>query len=232
MLLAAAVLSAAAPMPAAPARQRVAAADIVAAARARVDAQLGADAAGAGISVIGTPEDILVAPGKLALKAHALSGRWPRARAGVPVDVSVDGRVVRSATVWFALSVHRQELAYAQDAAVGTASEQLKLTPQDEDVAAASGQLVLDAKELQGLRLRHPAQAGAPVLRTDFEAVPAVDRKQRVVVLAAYGVIRLQTHGVAARQGGTGEVIPVLVDGAETPVSARVTDKGVVEVVQ
>lgn len=216
----------------APAFQSVEAARIVAAARAQIDTQLAGDRAAATVTVVGAPEDVRVAPGKVALKVHALTGRWPRARVGVPVDVSVNDRVVRSATVWFALNVHRFVLTYAADAAIGTSAASLKLVPHDVDVASVQGELPQAPHDVDGMRLRRPVLAGAVVVREDFEPVPDVDRQQRVQVLVALGAIHLQARGTSNGKGDAGDIVPVMVDGAEAPVHARITDKGVVEVVQ
>lgn len=214
------------------ARRHVASSEVVAAARSELDTQLGSDSAHASVSVIGSPEDIDVAGEAVSLKAHRLTGRWPRARVGVAVDVHVDGRIVRTATVWFALEVRHAVLAYAQDAATGAPAGQLHWANRELDIAAAEGESVSDPAQLQGMRLRRPVLAGAPAMLGDFERVPDVDRQQRVEVIATVGAVRLQTHGVANRQGAPGDVIPVMVDGAEAPVAARVIDKGAVEVVQ
>lgn len=215
----------------APMLQTIASARMVDAARAELDACLGDDKAVAQVDVVGKPEDVQVLSGALAIKARKPEGRWPRARVGMPVDISVNGQLVRSATVWFAVSVHRDVPGYAADAALGTAAASLKFSPHDVDVAAMQGQLVTDPHQLDDMRLRHPVLAGSPVLLEDFERIPDVDRQQRVDVSAKYGVITLQTKGTAIGRGNAGDIVLVLVDGAEAPVHARITDKGVVQVV-
>jgi flagella basal body P-ring formation protein FlgA len=215
-----------------PASQTVSAGRIVAAARAQLDQRLGSERDAAQIAVVGQPEDVVAPLGAVALKAHALSGRWPRARVGVPVDVSVNGRIMRSATVWFALTVHEHSLSYGTDVPLGASAGSIKWISQEVDVADMQGQLVKDPHDIEGMRLRHPVLAGAVVVREDFEQTPDVDRQQRVEVRLAIGAIHMQTKGTAEAKGDTGDVIPVLVDAAEAPVRARITDKGVVEVVQ
>jgi flagella basal body P-ring formation protein FlgA len=217
---------------ASPQLQTVASARVVDAARSELDACLGDDKAVAQVSVIGKPDDLLVLPGQVSIHARQPQGRWPRARVGMPVDVSVNGEVVRSATVWFAVSVHHDVPGYAADAAIATAAASLKFAPHDEDVAALQGQIVADPKQLDGMRLRHAVVAGSPVLLEDFEHVPDVDRQQRVDVMASHGVVKLQTKGTSIGRGNAGDTVLVLVDGAETPVHAQVTDKGVVQVVE
>lgn len=217
---------------AAPAHPHVAAARIVAAARAQIDARLGADRAKAQVTVVGVPEDVAVPPGNVRLDASPLTGRWPRARVGVPVSIAVNGRVVRSATVWFALSVHRNALAYAADATAGTPAAAVTLAPRDTDVAQVAGQLVGDPGQLAGMRLRHTVLAGSTATLDDFERIPDVDRQQRVRVLVSAGTVRLQTMGTALGQGDVGRMLSVQVDGAQSPVRAQVTGKGVVSVTQ
>jgi flagella basal body P-ring formation protein FlgA len=216
---------------ASPMLQTVASARIVDIARSELDVCLGDDKASAQVQIVGKPEDVQILSGALAIKARKPEGRWPRARVGMPVDISVNGEVVRSATVWFAVSIHHDVPGYAADAAMGTASSALKFTPHDADVAALQGASVTDPHQLDGMRLRHAVLAGSPVLLEDFEHVPDVDRQQRVDVLASYGVIKLQTKGTAIGRGNAGDTVLVLVDGAEEPVHARITDKGVVQVV-
>ena len=218
--------------PAAPVRQRVAAARIVAAARARIDARLDADGAKASVTVVGVPEDVELPLGSIQLDAGALTGRWPRARVGVPVNISINGRVVRSATVWFAVSVHRDALAYAADAAEGTSAAALSLVTRDTDVAQVAGKLVGSPAQLAGLRLRHPVLADSVATMGDFERIPDVDRQQRVRVMVAAGTVRLQAMGTALGSGDVGGVLSVKVDGAQSPVRALVMGKGVVSVAQ
>ncbi|MHB1059441.1 MAG: flagellar basal body P-ring formation chaperone FlgA [Rhodanobacter sp.] len=213
-------------------QQRVAAAHIVAAARARLDARLGSEAVAAKVSVVGVPVDVSVPAGAVSLAVRPLTGRWPRTRIGVPVDVMVDGQVARSATVWFALELQRQVLGYAADAPMGTAAGSLKLVPCDVNFAAARGKPVQDSQQLDGMRLRHAVLAGSMARIEDFERVPDVDRQQRVHVELALGAIHMQARGTAIAPGNAGDVVAVLVDDAESPVRARVVDKGEVEVVR
>jgi len=215
-----------------PTLQRVASARVVEEARAQLMTRLGGDANVAQVSLVGTPEDVMVLPGKLTLTARPPTGRWPRSRISVPVDIAVNGQIVRSATVWFALSLHHDVLNYVADTPLGTVASSLKFVPHDQDVAVVQGGLVTDASQLNGMRLRHPVSAGSAVVREDFEPIPDVDRRERVEVDAAFGSIHMQTKGTAIGPGNAGDTVSVLVDGGETPVDARITNKGVVEVVK
>lgn len=183
-------------------------------------------------ALIGGPEDVRVPAGPVSIKVRPMGGRWPRSRVGVPVDLLVGGRVLRSATVWFSVSVRRKTLAYGEDASNGVMAQAIRMENQDLDVAPLQEAPVESPVALDGMRLRKPVRKDAAVLLSDFEKVPDVDRQETVRVLASYGAIRLSAHGTANAMGYLGDVVPVLIDGADAPVRARVADKGVVEVVQ
>ncbi|WP_284320500.1 flagellar basal body P-ring formation chaperone FlgA [Dyella acidisoli] len=214
-----------------PSLQTVPAVRIVDAAQTEIDACLGNDKTSAQVTVVGKPEDVQVLAGVLALKARKPEGRWPRARVGVPVDVVVNGQVMRSTTVWFAISVQHEVPTYAADAPIGAVAAGMKFVPHDADIAGLQGDIVNDPHQLDGMRLRHAVLASSPVVLEDFERIPDVDRQQRVSVLASYGVIKLQAKGTAIGRGNVGDTVLVQVDGAEAPVHARVTSQGVLQVV-
>lgn len=213
-------------------RQTLAPERVVSAARGALDNKLGSDRESAMVTVIGQPERIVLPAGRLAVEAGAITGPWPRSRVGVPVSVSLNGHVVRAATVWFAIGLHREVLGYAADASRGLSGEKLVTAPTDVDVAAVHGTLMKDAADLRGKRLRRSVVEGAPVIEEDFEMIPDVDRQQRIEVRVAYHGIRLMTHGMSTRMGYAGDVVPVQVDGAAELVRARVIGKGEVQVVE
>lgn len=213
-------------------RQTLAPAQVIGAARVALDSKLGGDRSDAAVTVIGQPGDIVLPAGQVAVKAGTISGPWPRSRVGVPVSVYLNGHVVRAATVWFAIGLHRDVLCYATDASSGASGDKLTTASTEVDVAMVHGTLVKDATDLRGKRLRRSVVEGAPVVEEDFEAIPEVDRQQRIEVRVAYHGIRLMTHGLSTRMGYAGDIVPVQVDGAVALVRARVIGKGEVQVVE
>jgi len=191
-------------------------------------------AAGTGVAVtvrvLGTPLDATVPLGSVRLQTHPVVGRWPRARVAVPVMVLVNDKPVRSETVWFAVSALRSAWVYAQAAPAGTAMSQLKVHKATVDIAKANGQPIDALAAVTGDRLKRGVQAGWPLLEGDFEPVPDVDKQSQVVVHVRYGSIRMETLGRALGTGEIGDVVPVLVEGAASPVSAKVAGKGVVDI--
>lgn len=212
---------------AAPLSQTIPTARLVEAARASLPA------AGEGtitMRAMGTPPDAVVPAGTLRLQTRPLVGRWPRARVAVPVEVLVNGKPVRTETVWFAIEAMQSVWVYDRDAHAGSPADKLKVHKAIVDVAEADGRPVSSLSALANDRLKRGVHAGWPLLEGDFEAIPDVDKQSRVIVHVRYGPIRMETMAMALGAGDVGDVVPVLVEGAASPVQAKVTGKGVVDI--
>lgn len=210
-----------------PRPQTVTAARLVEAARASLPA--------AGDSTItrralAAPPDAIVPAGTLRLQTRPLAGRWPRARVAVPVGVFVNGKPVRTETVWFAVKALQSVWVYDQDTPAGSPADKLKMHKATVDVAEADGRPVGSLLALANDRLKRGVHAGWPLLEGDFEAIPDVDKQSRVIVHVRYGPIRIETMAMALGAGDVGDVVPVLVEGAASPVQAKVAGKGEVDI--
>lgn len=212
---------------AAPPTQTVTTTRLVEAARASLPA-----AGGSTITtrVMGTPPDATVPAGTLRLQTPSVVGRWPRARVAVPVEVFVNSKPVRTETVWFAVQALRSVWVYDQDTPAGSVADKLKVHKATVDVAEADGTPVDGLASLANDRLKRGVHAGWPLLEGDFEAIPDVDKQSRVIVHVRYGPIRMETMAKALGAGDVGDVVQVLVEGAASPVLAKVTGKGVVDI--
>lgn len=182
------------------------------------------------LSVVGEPHDAVVPAGVVRVIAGQQAGRWPRARVAMPVQLQVNGRTVRTAVVWFAVHAQHSAWVYAVDGTPGTLAKNVDARQGSIDLAASEDTPVQSLDQLAGSRLKHRVQAGAPVMLSDFEVVPDVDRQQSVTVVVDSGAVRLQTRGTALTAGNTGQAVQVLARGADAPVMAEVMAKGVVHV--
>lgn len=205
---------------------------VVAAAQAAVHARMGGAQDGAQLSLTGRPHALHLPKGERRYVARNVEGQWPRRRFTVAVDVFVEGHLARSVPVAFALSEEGSVLVYQAELHAHASVEGTALTPGHGDIAKLHGAALTDAAQVAGMRLRHGVRAGDAAVLEDFEAVPDVDSRQRVRVLASYGAIHLESGGLALRSGNKGDQVTVQVDGGDRPVLAIVTDKGVAEVVQ
>lgn len=180
--------------------------------------------------VMGAPLDATVPAGALRLHTPSVVGRWPRARVAVPVEILVNDQPVRAETVWFAVKALRSVWVYDQDTPAGEMAARLKVHKVAVDVAAANGTPVDELASLANDRLKRGVHAGWPLLEGDFEVIPDVDKQSRVIVHVRYGPIRMETMARALGTGDVGDVVSVLVDGAASPVQAKVAGKGVVDI--
>lgn len=228
VLLALSLLASVAPVQAA--EQTVTAARVVEAARTALHALPLEQDTRLEVQVIGKPVDAVVPAGVLQVLAEPPTGQWPRSRVAVRVRLVLAGHVTRTETAWFAVKAIRALTIYAGDTGQGTPAEAVSIRKRDVDAAQLHGHPVQSLVDLKGQRLRHAMLAEAPVLAEDFEPIPAVDAREQVTVLVRYGAVRLQTRGTALSAGDTGQLVAVLATGADSPVQAQVTGKGVVEV--
>lgn len=182
------------------------------------------------LRVIGAPFDATVPGGAVQLQPQPVVGRWPRARVAVSVLIAVDGKVVRTATIWFAVKAMRSAWVYSQDALAGTAFGKLKIKKADIDIAAGTDKPVDALASLADERLKRGVHAGWPLLKEDFEPIPDVDARSQVVVHVRYGPIRIETLAKAMGTGDVGDTVPVLIEGAASPVLATIVGKGAVDI--
>ena len=206
-------------------QQRVPAADIqrdVAATLAQRLREAGSTAEVRGVSGV---SDQSLPAGAFSLEVGSVAGRWPRARAGVPVRLRVDGRAVRTLVAWVDVRDVRTVLTYADDASAHARGDALRLEPRDIDMTCCFGDVVRDASTLATLRVRRAVRAGEPAMVSDFEAMPDVAARQSVEIEVVRGTVRLTTVGTALADGRIGQIIAVRPDGAEQPVRARVSAK-------
>lgn len=183
------------------------------------------------ISVIGHPGVVRVPSGTLSIKAQNVEGRWPRARVAVPVRIRVNGKPAAQVTVWFAVREEAQALVFDQDEPKGTPVDRIHAHDRNVDLARARTAPVVTLNSLHGMRLKRAVLAGMPVVQGDFEVTPLVDTQANVDVKVNYGPIHMNAQGTALASGEAGDVIPVLVNGATSPVRARIEARGVVDVI-
>lgn len=163
--------------------------------------------------------------GRVRLDVGSIAGRWPRARAGVPVRVLVDGRAVRTLTAWVALSDVRSVPTYAEAVSAKSPAETLRLVPGDVDMTCCGDATVVDAGALSGLRVRRAVRPGEPALLSDFEPMPDVAERQSVGIEVTRGTVRITTTGTALGDGRIGQIVSVRPDASSEVVRARVIAK-------
>lgn len=176
------------------------------------------------VAIEGLREQVLPA-GRVRLEVGSIAGRWPRARAGVPVRVLIDGRSVRTLTAWVSLSDVRSVPTYAEAASARSPADGVRLVPGDVDMTCCADAQVVDADALSGLRIRRAVRAGEPALQSDFEPMPDVAERQNVGIEVVRGTVRVTTTGIALGDARIGQIVSVRPDASNEAVKARVVAK-------
>ncbi len=107
--------------------------------------------------------------------------------------------------------------------------DQLKLETYEGPVSR--DRYVVKPSEIEGLLLRRPLQAGAPLMEDMLETPREVNRGEMVDAIVQTGAARLDVQGVAEDDGRKGQIISVKNPRSGRTFHARVEDKGVVVVV-
>ncbi|MFC4161850.1 flagellar basal body P-ring formation chaperone FlgA [Chitinimonas lacunae] len=207
------------------ASQRYAGARLIEAASVSLQRTLEAEGGRVEISPAGAVADLELPPGTVTLTARMTPGSVPRSRLSVWVDLSVDGRFVRSQTVPLRLTlwrpVWRARAALAREALLDCG----QLERVEVDVAALAA-VPFGPDCTAGLRIRHPIAAGETLLASRVEAAPAVRQGQNVVLELASGAVRIEAAAVALADAQLGQPVRVRPSHADEPVQARVVAAG------
>lgn len=167
--------------------------------------------------------------GTVSVEIGEVAGRWPRARATVPVRLRADGRLVRTLSLPVTASDLRTVLVFGADYTARTALDGVQLQLAQVDMVCCSG-ASLAQRPGDAYRLRTDVRAGTPLTDSSIEARPAVQGMQSVQLLIQRGAIQLSTEAVALQDGRVGERIPVRPGYAQEAVVAVVTAPGKVQV--
>lgn len=211
------------------AEQSVPHAVVAEAVRAQLQAQSKALPGDLELSVLGRDEPLVLPAGRHEMQVGAVTGPWPRARVAVPVRHLVEGRAVRSQTMWVAVRWWMEADVYADNLVAGTPVAELGHRRERVDLAPHGSPLPV-AELPAGQRLRRPVRAGQPMVAADFEPMPDVLAGADVQVEVVRGSVRLSTTGRALAEGFVGDVIPVTVDAGRRPVDSLILTSQAVRV--
>lgn len=203
-------------------QQSLPADEIRASVAAVIRERLAAQGSTAQAQIVGRIRAQSLPAGEVDVELGKIAGRWPRARAAVPVRLLVDGRHVRSMTVWIELQDEREVPAYRHAYPAHTPGGDIRIEPAMVDMICCTEAVAVSAERLDGLRTRGPVRAGAPALQPDFEPMPDVRAQSEVAIEVRRGPVRIMTSGIALDDGAIGESIAVRPERSAAAVMSRV----------
>lgn len=184
------------------------------------------------VSVRQSPPDQVIPVGRLELRARPLSEADLLAkRSSSPVEILVDGRLVRTVPVSFDLRAFGPGCVATRSQSAG---EILQLSSLEEREVEWSGRDLLPAEwaRREALRLRRPIQPGAVLTRAHVEPAPVVAQGDWASLHVRQGLVNLESRVEVLQDGRAGERVRVKLKSGRGAISARVTGPGTLEVVQ
>lgn len=164
-------------------------------------------------------------PGRTEIGVDAFAGRWPRKQAGVPVRLTVNGRLVHTMTARVVLKDERSVPTYAESMPARRPASDLRLTTRTVDMLCCEGSNVSAQDEISGLRTRRAVYAGRPVMQADFEPMPEVAARDRVEIGVTRGPVHIATVGIALGDARLGERVEIRPEHSDAVVAAHVVAK-------
>jgi flagella basal body P-ring formation protein FlgA len=183
-------------------------------------------------SVRQSPPDQVIPVGRLELRARPLSEADLLAkRLFLPVEILVDGRLVRSVPVVFDLKTFGPGCVATRSQSAG---EILQLSGLEEREMEWNGRdlLPIEWARREALRLRRPIQPGAVLTRAHVEPAPVVVQGDWATLHVRQGLVDLESRVEVLQDGRAGERVRVKLKSARGAVFARVTGPGTLEAVQ
>ena len=176
------------------------------------------------------PKDVTVPAGRIALDVRALPEKQivPK-QVSAWVDILSDEAPVRTVPVQLEVRVFAPAYVAAADEPAGRALESAAFEVREiEWTGRISAPIAPGAAGL--VRLRRPLYAGQIVARDHVEPAPLVTRGSSATLLAARGLVTLESRVEVLQDGRSGQTVQVRFPDASAAIFARVTGPGIVEV--
>ena len=150
----------------------------------------------------------------------------------VPITVALydEDRLLHRGIVSAYVEVPEQAVIARRSLNRGEILSEGDLTIVMKDRAKLPRDVLTEVGEAVGKRMRRSIREGQPFRKNAIEAVPVIERGDRVMLILEAGALQLQTSGKAQQAGGIGEFIRVLNLDSKREILGRVDGQGRVRV--
>lgn len=179
---------------------------------------------------VDVPADLTVPVGAVDIRASIAAVRSLFEKFPVPVEVRIDGKIVKTFSAAAEVSVFAEVLVAANELAIDK-----KLVPGDATLQKIRLEKPLtsylrDPSILRGVKMIKSVEAGKPLTADSFVATVVVRLGDTVRVEAYSGRIKIIAAGEANANGRIGDRIPVKNKQSGLVLQAEVVDEGVVRI--
>ncbi|NGZ06539.1 MAG: flagellar basal body P-ring formation protein FlgA [Magnetococcales bacterium] len=176
-------------------------------------------------------EELKLPDGKVSWKVTAGQNDWRAGRQTIPVEVSVNGKMVTVIQVTATLKQTSRYLVLKRPLKRGDVVSEADLKWEEGELDRPPVDLVDNPRQLAGQSATRQIPAGRPLQYEAFASPHVVARGERVQVAAIRGSLHIETVGIAKAPGRIGETIQLENPASHRRFDARVTGPGRAEVV-
>lgn len=174
--------------------------------------------------------DVSRAPGEIRTQLTTRSATPFRGRVAITVALYVGDQLVKRAVVSPYVEIADRVVVTRRSLARGHVLTEEDLTYSSRDRAASPADAARDLAALIGLRTKRGLSGDQVVRNGDFEAVPVVERGDRVTLVLIQGPLLIQAAGLARETGASGDWIRVVNLDSKRELTGRVDREGRVHV--
>lgn len=179
----------------------------------------------------GNPLPELIASGRYQFRPRkVVLGDEISSRLVVWIELWDQKRLYRAVPVAIGIRAFAPVLRLNADVPAGASLSSADVSIEERDVAALSGAYWPAQETLQAVRTRQAIPAGSVLLRSQFEALPDVERGDRVSLRVSAGTVVIETTAEALQDGWVNRSVRVRPAHGTDTVLARVVRSGLVEI--
>jgi len=182
------------------------------------------------LSPNGAPAKVTVPDGIQKIRCLEPKNLGIKSRVSIWINISVDGEAYQTVPLWFSLKAYTQ--AYVTTGRIYP-REKLKadLFRLDEiDVARVGQEPLRSFEDIRNMWVARVLPKGHVVLASDVVSIPSVQAAQPVIVVASTGSVKIETRGIAEKDGQIGDRIPVRILNSTNSITGYVSGASMVSV--
>ncbi|MCC6329229.1 MAG: flagellar basal body P-ring formation protein FlgA [Acidobacteria bacterium] len=182
------------------------------------------------ITRLSFPPNIQVPKGELGATVNGSSVRNIFMPFSVPVEVRVNGRLVRSIPVTCEIEAYADVFTAAKDLPAGASVTERDLRREKTRIDRPINDYVRDPNSLRGVALTRGVWSGAALTGDSIASVAVIKPGDPIRIEAGSGRMRIIVNGEAKAAGRIGDRISVKNSQTGTILQATVIDKGIVRI--
>jgi flagellar basal body P-ring formation protein FlgA len=182
------------------------------------------------ITAVRIPGDVMLPTGDIQHEIHYLQQSRPSGTLPLTISFSKNGHLIKRLTATASIMLMKDVPVTRRPIARYQLIQAEDLMMQAMDVADLPANTVFSFEAIQGMRARRTIRPRTVLRKDQLEYPPAVQKGDRVIIIAASGGLRITTLGEVQHTGKVGDRIRVVNLDSNKTLFARVIDSRTVQV--